>query len=268
MSFQTHVRVGAVLACVATCTPILAADIKYDAIDARNDQVFRQSIVETRNCMRGGELSLIRQGVRDAKDLATFASRVCGEQISVLMRAQPGQSEGTIAGFVLALAYDELTKIPGVQMAESAAMTPSNPQPKKGSGSKGDTEKKSDSEKLVDSIRSASQVKSKIRDSLSQIDNCGSGSCVNNNSTEICAYTGALDVSVGSAISIPSAQGRNQAKIEISEEDIRLFRLIWAQCKPTTYQFWNYPSMVHVWYEPDAELDKKIRTSLGLRPAK
>jgi hypothetical protein len=125
-----------------------------------------------------------------------------------------------------------------------------------------------ESQKFVDAIQSVDQVKAGVRESLSAIDHdCAVGSCANANATQICRYTAALDVQVGGAITATDPRQRRDARFSISPSDLSLFQRIWAQCKPTSYQFWNYPDVLHVWYAADPAADAQIRQALGMTKA-
>jgi hypothetical protein len=120
-------------------------------------------------------------------------------------------------------------------------------------------------ENYIKSIRSVEQVKASIRRHLTA--ECGTGSCVNTTTTEICTLTGALDVRAGNSISSGDPKFTTRPDIPISRPDLELFQLIWSQCKPTSYQYWNYGTVLHVAYDPEPEIDKTIRRALGIRTA-
>lgn len=124
----------------------------------------------------------------------------------------------------------------------------------------------SDIQKFVDSIRSANQVKTAVRNDLLGVDSCGTGSCENNNATDICDHVAALDIKLAGAISDVSRRGGGDFNIDNS--DLQLFRAIWSACKPTSYQFWNYGRLLHVWYQPDPVTDAKVRAALGVATAR
>jgi hypothetical protein len=56
----------------------------------------------------------------------------------------------------------------------------------------------------------------------------------------------------------------SQGNVAISTSDLSLMRDIFSQCKPTNYQYWNYSSMLDVYYVPKPEIDKKVRKALGI----
>jgi hypothetical protein len=125
-----------------------------------------------------------------------------------------------------------------------------------------------DLRQFVDSVKSVEQVKRDIARLISTVDNCGVGSCFNFNSTAICELVAALDVQVNGQIVGGMTSVGSQGKIPISKSDLSLMRDIFSQCKPTNYQYWNFESMLHVYYAPKPELDQKVRQALGLPPSK
>lgn len=121
-------------------------------------------------------------------------------------------------------------------------------------------------EKYVNSIQSVDQVKQQLRDAFESLDTCPSGSCVNTNTTEICELVGALDARLDSAITGTMTSPTPKPAFLISSGDLKLMKLIYAQCKPTNYQYWNYPTVLHVGYAPSKEANAKIRKALGVKP--
>ena len=117
-------------------------------------------------------------------------------------------------------------------------------------------------EKFVKSLRSVEQVKELVRDHITA--ECGTGSCVNNITTEICTLVGALDIRLGNSISSNEPKFFSQPDFPVSQRDLRTFKQIWSQCKPTTYQYWNYGQVLHVAYDPDPRIDVEIRRGLGI----
>lgn len=118
-------------------------------------------------------------------------------------------------------------------------------------------------QEFVDSLHSVDQVKAAIAANLQAMDACAAGSCVNTNATQICEYAGALDVQLAGALSDPRGAHRG-ARLEVSPSDLHLFRMIWSECKPTSYQFWDFGHVLHVWYDADPATDAKIRSALGI----
>lgn len=128
------------------------------------------------------------------------------------------------------------------------------------------SEPESRHEGFLRSIRSVNDVKDAVRSAIHAIDReCPSGSCVESNSIQICAMTAGLDIRTEFAITAPGSKGMRGGELPIGQSDVELFRLIWRQCKPTTYQYWNYPMLVHVSYEPDQSSAERIRRALNIR---
>jgi len=85
-----------------------------------------------------------------------------------------------------------------------------------------------DLQQFVDSIKSTEQVKTVIRGLISNLDQCGVGSCFNFNSTAICEWVAALESQVNGQI------------------------------------IGDFTSMLDVYYVPKPEIDKKVRKALGI----
>ncbi len=119
---------------------------------------------------------------------------------------------------------------------------------------------------FIDSIRSVEQVKEQLRQMFQQRDECKVGSCWNNSSTIICETVAALDVQVNGQIVGGMTSVGSAGNIPISATDLELMKLIFSQCKPTNYQYWNWPMLLHVVYAPTQEVDQKIRQGLGITP--
>lgn len=116
-------------------------------------------------------------------------------------------------------------------------------------------------QKFVDSIKSVEQVKQEIRGSLTE--RCGGGHCWNFHASRICELTAALDVRVGYAITGTFENAKRS--IQISDADLRLMKLIFSQCKPSNYQYWNYSQLLHVVYDPSPKVASQVSESLGIK---
>jgi hypothetical protein len=121
----------------------------------------------------------------------------------------------------------------------------------------------SEVEKYVNSLRSVEQVKKTIRGHLTA--NCPTGSCVDNTTTEVCTLVAALDIRLGHAISAGDAKFVTTPDLAVTARDLRTFKLIWSQCKPTSYYYWNKEQVLHVAYDPDPRTDVEVRNALGIR---
>ncbi len=126
----------------------------------------------------------------------------------------------------------------------------------------------SDLQGFVDSIESVEQVKEDLRQTLEFREECAVGSCVNMAGTSICESVAALDVQVNGQIVGGMTSVGSEGNIPISVSDLELMKLIFSQCKPTNYQYWNYPMILHVWYVPSDEVDQQVRQGLGLSPGR
>lgn len=115
----------------------------------------------------------------------------------------------------------------------------------------------------VESIKSVAEVKEIIKELLVNRDQCRVGSCFNFTSTAICSQVGMLDIRVDGKI-FSGGTGWTDSVLPISKSDLDLMQLIFSQCKPTNYQYWNWGVMLHVWYDPSCQVDQKIRARLGI----
>lgn len=116
---------------------------------------------------------------------------------------------------------------------------------------------------FVDSIKSVAQVKQGIREALTEAEQCGTGHCWNFHASQICDLTAALDVRVGYAITGTFENAKRS--IQISDADLRLMKLIFSQCKPSNYQYWNYSQLLHVIYDPSPKVAAQVNKLLGIK---
>lgn len=126
-----------------------------------------------------------------------------------------------------------------------------------------------DLQEYVDSFRSVNQVKEEIRQLMEVREQCAVGSCWNSTSTSICEVVAALDVKVNGQIvgQMFSGEEGSPGEIPISQDDLQLMKLIFSQCQPSNYQYWNWDRMLHVLYSPSPEAEQKIRSILKLPPS-
>ena len=115
---------------------------------------------------------------------------------------------------------------------------------------------------FVKQYRTVAAAKQALRTTFTELDNCPSGSCENGNSMLICEIVAALDVNMNGII-IDSMTSES-TKVTLPAKDLRMMKLLFAQCKPTNYQYWNYSSMLHVGYRPSHAADVSIRRYLGV----
>jgi hypothetical protein len=116
---------------------------------------------------------------------------------------------------------------------------------------------------FVNSINSVNQVKLEIKEALSA--ECDNGSCWNWNASRVCNLTAGLDVRTGYLITRTYLNDPASTDIPIADSDLRLMRLIFSQCKPTTYQYTSTGQILHVVYEPSPKKNAEIRKLLGLK---
>lgn len=129
------------------------------------------------------------------------------------------------------------------------------------------SQEKQDIQQEVASIQSVNQVKNRIKELMTALEQCGVGSCANYNATAICEQVGMLDIRVDGKI-FSGGTGWTKSVLPITSTDLALMKQIFSQCKPTNYQYWNWDSVLHVWYNPSCATDQPIRKSLGLAPSK
>ena len=115
---------------------------------------------------------------------------------------------------------------------------------------------------FVKQYRTVAATKQALRTTFTELDNCPSGSCMNGYSMQICEIVGALDVNMnGIIIGSMTSEG---TKVTLPANDLRMMKLLFAQCKPTNYQYWNYSSILHIGYQPSRSADVSIRRYLGI----
>jgi hypothetical protein len=120
---------------------------------------------------------------------------------------------------------------------------------------------------LIEAIQSVDQVKKAIKRSIEGINECQAGSCYNSRSRQICEMVAALDVKINGLI-INEMKTLGKTGLPISENDLALMLQIFQQCRPTNYQYWQYPYLLHVIYSPLPQADQQIRKLLGIKPKK
>ena len=119
----------------------------------------------------------------------------------------------------------------------------------------------------IEAIQSVDQVKKAIKRSIEGIDECQAGSCYNTRSRQICEMVAALDVQVNGLI-INEMKSLGKTGLPISKNDLTFMKNIFKQCKPTNYQYWLYPYLLHVIYSPSPQADQQVRRLLGIKHKK
>ncbi len=126
--------------------------------------------------------------------------------------------------------------------------------------------------KLADNIclhASLADAKQYLRESLWTYHyDCPSGSCVETNAIEICRTLGAIDIRSGFRITDEGAPVSEDVEFKLTKPDADLYRLMWEQCKASTYQYWGHDDTVHVAFYPSPDAAKKIRDALGVSQSK
>jgi hypothetical protein len=114
--------------------------------------------------------------------------------------------------------------------------------------------------KFVATINSVEKAKAELRTAFLGLDSCQDGSCFSEVSMYICDIVAALDVNANGQIF--SGWRTGYYTIAIPANDLVFMRNVFAQCKPTNYQYWIYPLVLHVVYNPDGEQNAAIREYL------
>lgn len=115
---------------------------------------------------------------------------------------------------------------------------------------------------MVKSITSTQASKERIKNHMDNLKTCGTGLCLHENSVAICEIIGALDVHTGGAILNPAH--RYEASIKIAPQDLRGMQLIYSQCRPSNYQYWNSESVLRVAYNPHKDKEQSIAKYLEI----
>lgn len=119
-------------------------------------------------------------------------------------------------------------------------------------------------DKFIASIDSVEVAKNEIRNAMAESDNCPTGSCIDGWLTSICDIVAALDVNVAGKILDPYTMTGGEGKLAISSNDVLHMKEIFAQCKPSNYQYWNHGQLIHVIYSPDEQSSLEIAKYLGI----
>ena len=109
----------------------------------------------------------------------------------------------------------------------------------------------SEQTQFIQQFNSAKKSKILILESFDSLQQCGVGSCDNAYRTDICEQVAAVDIQTG--YQITGDVGGADVKFKLHSSDLALFKDLYASCKPTSYQYWNFDSLFHVVYNSDAE---------------
>jgi hypothetical protein len=117
---------------------------------------------------------------------------------------------------------------------------------------------------LLKSITSVAAAKHAIRESLATAERAASGAGLNFAYTQVCEIVAALDINTGYAITGTMTGGKSADTVAISAADRKAMRLIFDQCRPTNYQYWNFDNLLHVTYSPSRKASDIIYKYLGI----
>lgn len=117
------------------------------------------------------------------------------------------------------------------------------------------------STQLILAMKSVEQAKDELRMSIWTMKyECPSGACRVTNASEACNTLAVLDIRTDFRISgsyLEPCMGKHV--LIPSPEDLAQFKLMWSQCRPSTYQYWNDdPDVMHIEYLPTPELEREI----------
>ena len=119
--------------------------------------------------------------------------------------------------------------------------------------------------KFIKQFDSAKKSKQLILESFNDLSQCAVGSCANDRATHICEQIAAVDIQTDYQIS-NSFTGQRSGAFTLNRADLALFKDLYASCRPTNYQYWNYDSLFHVGYAGDPEkAAAKLKQSLRLK---
>ena len=122
-----------------------------------------------------------------------------------------------------------------------------------------------DIEKEAAEIVSMKQVKDELRDILTEMSKCGTGSCNNETSLSICDYVALVDIQLNGEIGTGMISDKIPA-FTTTKADKELLKRIAKSCIMSSYQHWNYPMFTHVRFYPNTKDCKWIYKQLGLKP--
>ena len=107
----------------------------------------------------------------------------------------------------------------------------------------GDDEKHGQYLKQFSSSKKSKQM---ILESFKSLQGCPSGSCDNLFRTTICEQIAAVDIQTGYQIS--GEMSGVERKFKLNQSDEALFKKLFSSCRPSSYQFWQFDSLLHVIY--------------------
>lgn len=103
---------GFALAVVLTSMVVKADDNMVR--DMRNEHILRKAQADTRGCMYDSVRMLVTQGIRDNTYIANWAANACGLPMHVAASIIKEFPKDTVNAMLVAMAYDEMQRIPGL----------------------------------------------------------------------------------------------------------------------------------------------------------
>src|SRR5258706_4552806 len=110
------IRLVFIASAILVAKQSIALDLQYDQRGAMEEQLYNEAVLRTRNCMRGIGQAQLSTGTRDQEQIVFNMARLCGLDIRNVVANfmhRPDLIPSTDA-FIVALAYRELGRIPGV----------------------------------------------------------------------------------------------------------------------------------------------------------
>ncbi len=114
----------------------------------------------------------------------------------------------------------------------------------------------------VEDIKSMEQVKKTLRQLITHMDECGTGSCHNYAGLGVCDYLALVDLRLNGELGLGMTYSDRAAAFSVTKKDVALLKRMVNSCKMTSYQYWNFPLLTHVQYAPSREDNDWINKEL------
>ena len=97
----------------------LGEDLKYDWLNAHQEAVFREWVVQARICMADGVRYQLNSGVRDSEKIVEWVMKPCGTHLENYLTKSVGRPAPEANAFVRSLAYDAINRVPALKRQPS-----------------------------------------------------------------------------------------------------------------------------------------------------
>jgi len=101
-----------------------ADDLSYDWLAVKQKEVLREWVWQTRSCMRDAVEAQLMAGVRDSERIVDWLMRPCGEHLQNVLTQGLGIPIDVAISLLRAMAYDSLSRIPGLSRKMPQATAP------------------------------------------------------------------------------------------------------------------------------------------------